>query len=134
MSAGLPALDESDQRTNDIALGLWVRDLRIVLIDAGHEAHAGLDARSYEAALARVAWHEWGHALSVDRATPSDVAAGARLLDKAPEGIAMIIRSGGYRSRELTHELVAEIYAVLMARRRRGQIRKPEWLADEYGS
>jgi len=46
-------------------------------------------------------------------------------------GIAEYIREQGYRGREFTHELVAECYALLVSRRRRGQHGKPEWLAEE---
>lgn len=130
-SAGVRELGADERRTLDLALGVWIPDLRLVLVDAGHKAHVGLDATSYEAALARVAWHEWGHALSLDRATESDVEAGDRLLELAPRGVAEIIRSADYRLRERTHELVAEIYALLMARRRRGQTGQPTWLVDE---
>lgn len=130
-SAGVRDLGDAERRTLDLALGVWVPDLRLVLIDAGHEAHVALDDTSYEAALARIAWHEWGHALSVDRSTSSDAEAGDRLLVLAPRGVAEIIRGADYRSRERTHELVAEIYALLMARRRRGQTGQPPWLADE---
>ena len=81
--------------------------------------------------LARIAWHEWGHALSMDRADAGDVLAGARLLALAPPGIAKLIRDADYRTRETTHELVAEVFAILMARRRRGQTGQPEWLESE---
>lgn len=130
-SAGVRDLGDAERRLLDLALGVWVPDLRLVLVDAGHEAHGALDDTSYEAALARIAWHEWGHALSVDRSTSSDVETGDRLLELAPSGVAEIIRGADYRSRERTHELVAEIYALLMSRRRRGQTGQPPWLADE---
>ena len=54
-----------------------------------------------------------------------------RLLDLAPEGVRDGIRRAGYRRREYAHELIAEVYALLMARRRRGQVGKPPWLDDE---
>jgi hypothetical protein len=133
-SAGHPEPDHSERQALDAALGVWVPDLRVVLVDAGHEKHVGLDETSYEAALARVAWHEWGHALSLDRATNADIEAGDRLLELAPEGVSAIVRGAGYRSRERTHELVAEIYALLMARRRRGETGQPPWLDDEIWS
>jgi len=46
-----------------------------VLVNAGHHALAELDDATYEAMLARIAWREWAHALSVVRATADDVAA-----------------------------------------------------------
>jgi hypothetical protein len=102
-----------------------------VVIDAGHPALEGLDDPSYEAMIARAAWHEWGHALSLARATPADIAAGERLLTLAPSGIAEFVRAAGYGSKEYVHEIIAEIYALLMARRRRGETKQPSWLNDE---
>jgi hypothetical protein len=102
-----------------------------MLVDAGHRALADLDDRTYEQMLVRTAWHEWGHALSIARADREDVAAGERLLGLAPAGVREVIRRGGYRRGEHTHELVAEIYALLMSRRRRGHNGKPPWLDGE---
>jgi hypothetical protein len=130
-SAGYAALQDRNRRELDQAAGVWVQQLGVVVIDAGHDALAGLDASSYESMIARVAWHEWGHALSVVRTSPDDIARGSRLLELAPEGIREFIRRSGYRNREYTHELVAEIYALLMGRRRRGQTGQPRWLSDE---
>jgi hypothetical protein len=110
---------------------VWIQQLRVVVIDAGHPALADLDDSTYEAMMARVAWHEWGHALSVVRTTSDEVADGSRLLDLAPEGVREVIRRSGYREREYTHEVVAELYALLMSRRRRGQTGQPLWLRDE---
>jgi hypothetical protein len=130
-SAGLPRLSRGELVRLDRCLGVWVPDLRITLINSAHDALRGLDDCSLEAALARVAWHEWGHALSVHRTSKKSVAAGPRLLELAPRGVAENVRSGGYRDNELTHELVAEMYAILLARRQRGSTGQPEWLDDE---
>jgi len=46
-------------------------------------------------------------------------------------GVSAIVRRGGYLRGEYTHELVAETYALLMPRRRRGQTGQPAWLDDE---
>ena len=115
----------------DRALGAWIERLRIVVIDAGHPALVGLDDHSYEAMLVRTFWHEWGHALSLARATAADVAAGEQLVNLAPAGVGEYIRSAGYRQSQYTHEVIAEIYALLMARRRRGEAGQPAWLDDE---
>ena len=130
-SAGYERLSERAVRDLNAAAGVWIAELRLVVISAAHEPLAELDDRTYEAMLARVAWHEWAHAVSVVRATREDVAAGERLLDLAPSGIRDFVRRGGYRRSEYTHELVAEIYALLMSRRRRGQPGQPPWLHDE---
>jgi hypothetical protein len=75
--------------------------------------------------LARV-----GHALSLARCSPEDVAAGDKLLALAPEGISEGIRGAGYGANNYTHEVVAETYALMMARRVRGHRDKPTWLDD----
>ena len=130
-SAGHRALSLSAQRRLDLALGVWIQELRIILIHASHEKLADLDKATYEAFIARTAWHEWGHALSVVRCSQDDIAAGRRLLDLAPVGIREGIRGAGYRSSDYTHELVAETYALLIARRRRKASGRPRWLDDE---
>jgi hypothetical protein len=67
-SAGGGSLPEAEiARAND-ALGLWVPELRVVLINESHSAFDGLDDPTLTYDLSRVAWHEWGHALSIDRA------------------------------------------------------------------
>lgn len=134
VSAGHPRLSARSRADLDRALGAWIERLRIMVIDAGHPALVGLDDRSYEAMLVRTFWHEWGHALSLARATAADVAAGEQLVNLAPAGVAEYIRREGYRQRQYTHEVIAEIYALLMARRRRGESGQPTWLDDEiYG-
>lgn len=117
-------------RAND-ALALWVPDLRVVLINEGHSAFDGLDDSTFTYDLSRVAWHEWGHALSIDRADEADIAAGERYLALLPDGLAEFIRQAGYRRREYTHEVVAEIYAILMILRRQGKTGRPPWLHPE---
>lgn len=103
----------------------------MLLINAGHAAIVGLDAQGYEAFVAHIAWHEWGHALSLARCSREDVAAGQRLLKLAPVGISEGIRSAGYRASSYTHEVIAETYALMMARRIRGHRDKPTWLDDQ---
>lgn len=130
-SAGHRVLRRSARIDLESAVAVWLPELRIVLLNTGHEALAGLSQPAYEEFVSRTAWHEWGHALGMTRCTAEDVAAGARLLALAPEGVREGIRLGGYRSSEYTHELVAEIYALLMSRRLRKQRGRPRWCDDE---
>jgi hypothetical protein len=102
-SAGHRALSLSAQRRLDLALGVWIQELRIILVHAGHVKLADLDKATYEAFIARTAWHEWGHALSVVRCSQDDIAAGSGLLNLAPPGIQEGIRDAGYRSKDYTH-------------------------------
>jgi hypothetical protein len=130
-SSGEGALSAADRRSCDAALGLWIRELKLLLVNAVHPHYTGLDKPSREAFLAQVSWHEWGHALGIVRSTPEDVAAGRRLLGLVPDPIAKGIRSAGYGQREYTHEIVAGIYALLMLRRQKGEIGRPIWLHPE---
>jgi hypothetical protein len=130
-SAGQPGLTAAARSRLDGALGAWVPGLCVLLINAGHTAIVGLDAQAYEAFVAHIAWHEWGHALSLARCSLEDVAAGHRLLDLAPIGISEGIRSAGYPASSYTHEVIAETYALMMARRIRGHRDKPTWLDDK---
>lgn len=130
-SAGYPGLDPPARIGRDRARGLWIPELRVVLINAVHSDYEGLDRPSRENALARVAWHEWGHALSLHGATREDVAAGQKLLESLPSELADTIRLAGYLRREYTHEVVAEVYALLMVRRRKGVIGRPQWVSDQ---
>jgi hypothetical protein len=130
-SAGAGSLPESEiARAND-ALALWVPDLRVVLINERHSAFDGLDGPTLAYDLSRVAWHEWGHALSLDRAGERDIAAGERYVELLPKALARLVREAGYRRREYTHEVAAEIYAMLMTRRRQGKTGRPPWLHSE---
>lgn len=130
-SAGQPGLTPAAKSRLDGALGAWVSGLDVLLINAGHPAIIGLDAQAYEAFVAHIAWHEWGHALSLARCSREDVTAGHRLLELAPVGISEGIRSAGYRANSYTHEVIAETYALMMARRIRGHRDKPTWLDDK---
>lgn len=130
-SAGHPDLPASTRTSLQDALGAWIPGLRVVLINADHPCLTGLDTAAHEAFVAHVTWHEWGHALSLARCSFEDVSAGAELIVLAPPGVQEAIRDAGYRSREYTHEIVAETYALMMARRLQGHQDKPPWLHDK---
>lgn len=130
-SAGRGSLSTTEITRANAAVALWVPDLRVVLINQSHAAFDRLDGPTLRYDLSRVAWHEWGHALSLDRAGEDDIAAGERYLGLLPEGLARLVRQAGYRRREYTHEVVAEVYSMLMARRRLGQTGRPSWLHTE---
>ena len=89
------------------------------------------DPLTREALLMWVAWHEWGHALSVTGFSNHDPSEGARLLELAPPGIRERIRKGGYGRQEYIHELTAETYALLMRGTIEGRPGRPGWLPNE---
>ncbi len=113
------------------ALGMWVPDLRLVLINEMHPEILSADRATREALLTWVAWHEWGHALSVTGHSAHDPDEGARLLAFAPAEIRERIRHGNYPRREYIHELIAETYALLMRESVEGRAGKPPWLPNE---
>src|SRR4051794_387574 len=127
-SAGYASFPEAERQRQDAAAGLWIPELRLVLLNAAHTGFQNLDQRSLEWALTRVAWHEWGHALAFHRATNEDVSRGEDFLELAPSSMAEHVRTADYRQREYAHEIVAEVYALLLARRRRGVTGRPPWL------
>jgi hypothetical protein len=130
-SAGERALSKAQGAADNQALGMWVPDLRLVLINETHPALLSADTPTREALLTWVAWHEWGHALSVTNAVPHDPGEGARLLALAPDGVRERIRRGNYPRREYIHELIAETYALLMRERIEGRPGQPPWLQNE---
>ncbi len=131
VSAGETRWPPTVEREVDPALGVWLKELKIILIRDDHPKLADLDVATREEFVARVAWHEWGHALSVARCSPEDIDQGRRLLERAPPGIRDRIREAGYRAESYTHEVIAETYALLMLRRLKGGAGQPRWLDDE---
>lgn len=130
-SAGYPGLCEHARCRLDPAIAAWIPDLRVVVFNARHPALAELSERASEQFIARTAWHEWGHALSIARCTTEDIADGAKLLDVAPTTVGKSIREAGYRRHEYTHELVADIYSLLIERRQHKELGRPPWLHQE---
>jgi hypothetical protein len=130
-SAGLPGLPPAEKRRLADAYGVWIRDLGVILIRGDHPRLRGLEPAAVEQFIARVVWHELGHALSIERCSWQDRRKGRRLLELCPDGIANDIRSANYGVQSYTHEVVAEVFALLMERRQRGQGGKPGWLDPE---
>jgi hypothetical protein len=102
-----------------------------VLINEMHPALLSADPATRERLLTWVAWHEWGHALSVASNAPHDLNEGERLLALAPPGIRERIRRANYPRREYIHELIAETYALLMRASVEGSPGQPPWLPNE---
>jgi len=78
---------------------------------------ADLSVHAQQATIDRVAWHEYGHALSVVRATPELRATGPRLVDLLPAGLRRTIDyPGGYRRGQVFDEVIANVYALMIDR------------------
>lgn len=130
-SAGEASAGRAPVAADNDSLGLWIPALRVMLVNDAHPALLHADRSTREALLTWVAWHEWGHALSLTNAECHDRNEGARLLDLAPDGIRERIRRANYRRDEYIHELIAETYALLMRERIEGRAGRPVWLPDE---
>jgi hypothetical protein len=130
-SAGDRVPSAAQAQADDKALGIWAPELRLVLINEAHPELLSADRPTREALLTWVAWHEWGHALSITGRAPHDPGEGAKLLAVAPDGIGERIRQGNYSRREYIHELIAETYALMMRERIEGRPGQPPWLPDE---
>lgn len=130
-SAGHDGCTPARTRADNAALGMWIRELRLVLINENHQALIDTDQSTREALLTWVAWHEWGHALSIEGQSAHDPAEGDRLLALAPDGIRERVRRAHYPRREYIHELIAETYALLMREKVEGRSGRPSWLPNE---
>jgi len=125
-----------DEALKDAA-AVWLDGLRVVAFNAPFlkGATAGLNRDAARGAIAVLAWHEYGHALSVTRSTAEHKRDGVRLLGLLPPGIrAAIDYPGGYRQPEVFDEVIATVYAVMVVGVvRAGVYSSPDWLhADVY--
>jgi phage tail protein X len=101
------------------AAATWLNELRTVAFNAPAVLHVSrdLDEPSRRTIVARIAWHEYGHALSVTRATHEHRKRGPELLALLPEGLQETIDyPGRYRTNQVFDEIVATIYSVIVGR------------------
>ena len=131
ISAGLEPPIPAQVAEYNTALGMWLPDLRLALVNEAHQVLREVDSATRDALVTWVAWHEWGHALSITSSSPHDPTEGSRLLELAPPGIRERVRLGGYSRQEYIHELIAETYAMLMRERFEGRCGRPSWLPSE---
>lgn len=112
------------------ALALWLEELRVVAFNAPalKQATDGLSDDDRYLAVARLAWHEYGHALSFKQSTPEQRRRGPDLLALLPARMqATIDYPNGYRCAQVFDEVIAVVYAVLIPRVY-GSVRN-----DDYG-
>ncbi len=109
------------------ALAVWLNGLRLVAFNGPclRTATRGLSPAARKELLAAIAWHEYGHALSFVRSTAEQRREGIRLLEMLPTQMrGSIDYPGSYRRSEVFDEVIATVYAVMVARYVR---------SDEYG-
>jgi hypothetical protein len=112
------------------AAAVWLQEQRTVAFNAPflEAAVVGLDELGLEIAIHPLAWHEYGHALSLMRSTPELRARGAMLLALLPPRLQEVVRPEGYRQSALFDEVVATIYALMIGRIRDNGYVVPEFL------
>jgi hypothetical protein len=118
------------------AAAVWLDGLRVVVFNAPllHEATIGLSDSAREEFVAYVAWHEYGHALSLTRSTREQREDGERLLRLLPDGMrGSIDYPGGYRRLEVFDEVIATVYAVIISRVRKHGYGVPSFLHHDIG-
>lgn len=101
------------------AVAVWLPDRRVVAYNGPLLllALSGINDSTRQAVINNIAWHEYGHALSVTRATDEMRQDGVRLLGLRPDGLrAAIDYPGTYRIRQVFDEVVANVYAMMVGR------------------
>jgi hypothetical protein len=101
----------------DGAAAAWLNGLRTVAFNIRglQLAVEGLDRPTRHILLSGVAWHEYGHALSVTRATREHRESGPELLNLLPDGIRQAIDyPARYRAAQVFDEIIATVYALLV--------------------
>jgi hypothetical protein len=116
------------------AAAVWLDDLRTVAFNASllHELTNGLSDESREEVVARISWHEYGHALSLTMSTAEQRNDGVRLLNHLPDGMRKAIDyPGSYRRLQVFDEVIATLYALMIARVRTKGYGPPEFLHSD---
>lgn len=103
------------------AIAVWLPGRRVVAYNGPLLVHAlgdtELTPSTRQAAIDNIAWHEYGHAISVTRATPDMKREGPELVDLLPLGLRRAIDfPGSYRPREVFDEVIANVYALMIGR------------------
>jgi hypothetical protein len=116
------------------AAAVWLDGLRTVVFNGPLmlAATTGLTDTSRKQLVAYIAWHEYGHALSLTRSTLEQRRSGVHLLGLLSDGMrASIDYPGGYGRLQVFDEVVATVYALLISRIRTDGYGVPEFLHPE---
>lgn len=112
------------------AAAVWLQERRTVAFNAPllEAALAGLNEPSLRVAIQSIAWHEYGHALSLMRSTSDHRAIGPRLLGVLTEGLRQAVGPDDYRPSEIFDEIVATLYTLMVSRIRDHGYGAPDFL------
>lgn len=103
------------------AVAVWLSGRRVVAYNGPLLTHAlgdpELTPSTRQATVDNIAWHEYGHALSVTRATDEMKGDGPRLVELLPVGLRQAIDfPGSYGRRQVFDEVIASVYALMLRR------------------
>lgn len=112
------------------AAAVWLPGHRTAVFNAPllEATTAGLDPPSARAVIQYIAWHEYGHALSLTLATDELRADGPALLKLLPERFQEAVGADGYARSQIFDEIVATIYTVMINRIRTDGYGAPEFI------
>lgn len=116
------------------AAAVWLDGLRAVVFNGPlmQAATTGLTDASRKQLVAYIAWHEYGHALSLTRSTHEQRRSGVRLFGLLSDGMrASIDYPDGYGRLQVFDEIIATVYALLISRIRTDGYGVPEFLHPE---
>lgn len=130
------SLRETPPRERGIAraAAVWLDELRTVAFNARffESATRGLSHEWRRTLVAGIAWHEYGHALSLVRSTADQRRDGPRLHELLPAGLkGQIDYPQSYRAREVFDEVVAGVYALMISRIRACGYGFPDFLQPD---
>lgn len=117
----------------DRAAAVWLQERRTVAFNASliDALVAGLEQATQRVLVHYVAWHEYGHALSLMRATAAQRADGHRLSGLLTAGLREAVSPADYRRSQVFDEIVATLYALMVDRIREHGYGPPEFLHPE---
>jgi hypothetical protein len=103
------------------AVAVWLPQRKVVAYNGPLLTHAigqvDLSPSTRQASIDNIAWHEYGHALSVARASREMKRDGPRLVELLPAGLRHAIDfPGTYGPRQVFDEVIANVYALMIGR------------------
>jgi hypothetical protein len=109
-------------------LAVWPEGIRVVAFNGplllrylGGRPGQSLSMESCQFIINGLAWHEYGHALSVTRSSSEQRRSGVRLLEQLPEQMRdSIAYPGTYLRNQVFDEVIAHVYGLMVHRLVRG--------------
>ena len=101
------------------AVAVWLPQRNVVAYNGPllTQALRDLTQSARQATIDSIAWHEYGHALSVTRASHEMRRDGPRLVELLPAGLRQAIDfPGAYGPRQVFDEVIANVYALMISR------------------